>query len=111
MRRIAAKRAVAAAAGAGLCLAACTESRMAIQPDFGQAVRQDVAAQIADPDARYAGKPAGGADAERVALAQGRYAKGRVIKPTTIATSTVSAGGDDNGGGGGGSGSGGGGGQ
>ena len=98
MRPIAAKLAVVAVVGAGLWLAACTESQLAISPDFGQAVKQDAAAQISDPDARYAGKPVGGSDGQRVALAQSRYAKDQVIRPASTSTSTVVSGGGDGGG-------------
>jgi hypothetical protein len=71
---------------------------MRISPDFGTAVQQDVAAQIADPDARYAGTPAPGSDGTRVGLAQGRYQTDTVIQPsTTTASGASSIGRADNG--------------
>jgi hypothetical protein len=85
-------------------------SQTRLSPDYGVAVRQDVTAQIADPDARYTGVPQPGSAAERVSLAQRRYASDRVIQPASTSTSSVSGGGGENGGGGGGNGGGGGGG-
>ena len=94
--------AVAATVGAGLLLASCEESHLRLSPDFGVAVRQDVAGQIADPDARYAGVPAPASDGSRVGLAQARYKADRVIQPASTSTSQVSAGGGGGSGGGGG---------
>ena len=51
-------------------LSGCTQSALRISPDFGNAVHQDMAAQIADPDARYEGTPAPGSNGARVGLAQ-----------------------------------------
>jgi hypothetical protein len=74
---------------APLMLSACTQSTIRMQPDFGVAVRQDIAAQITDPDAHYAGTPApGGADGSRVSLAQSRYQTDLVIPPATTSTQT-----------------------
>jgi hypothetical protein len=50
-------------------------------------VRTDVAAQTADPNARYVGYPAPGYDGRRTALAEKRYETGKVIKPTVSSTS------------------------
>ena len=86
---------------AGFGLSACTQSEIRLSPDFGQAVRQDVAAQIADPDAHYSGTPAPGTDGSRVGLAQQRYGKDEVIQPSsTTASSAGSIGRADNGAGG-----------
>jgi hypothetical protein len=86
---------------AGLSLSACAQSHLRLSPDFGQAVRQDEVAQIADPDAHYKGLPAPGSDGQRVGLAQTRYQKNDVIKPsTTTASSSGSIGNADNGSGG-----------
>ncbi len=86
---------------AGLSLSACSQSTLRLSPDFGQAVRQDIAAQIADPDAHYKGVPAPGSDGMRVDLAQTRYQKNDVIQPsTTTASSGASIGNADNGSGG-----------
>jgi hypothetical protein len=93
---------LALAAGAVLGLSACTYSELRISPDFGDAVREDVAAQIADPDAHYAGVPAPGAsNGARVGLAQTRYEKNQVVQPSsTTASSMASIGNAENGNGG-----------
>lgn len=69
---------------AGLMLAGCTQSALRLNDDFGRAVRADVAAQIADPDAHYAGAPAPGSNGARVGLAQKRYETNKVIPPATV---------------------------
>src|SRR5690349_441209 len=84
-------------------LSAC-QSSMRISPDFGSALRQDVAAQIADPDAHYEGQPAPGSASARVDLAQKRYNANQVIQPTSTPASSKTLGGIDNGAGGGGGG-------
>jgi hypothetical protein len=56
-------------------------------PDFGNAVRADQAAQIANPNAHYAGYPQPGYDGKRTALAEKRYEAGKVIKPQVSSTS------------------------
>ena len=98
------------AALAILCLgslSACAESSLRLDPDFGKALHQDLAAQIADPDAHYAGTPSPGSAGTRVGLAQKRYDTNQVIQPsTTTASSARSIGNADNGGGGGGAGAG-----
>jgi hypothetical protein len=79
-------------------LAGCNQSSLRISPDFGNAVMQDTAAQIADPDAHYAGTPAPGSDGGRVGLAQQRYHDNAVTQPsTTTASSGASIGRADNG--------------
>lgn len=95
-----------------LCLAAallasgCTESQLRLNPDFGVAVRQDAAAQIANPHPRYVGYPLPGSDGSRAALAEKRYTTGKVIPPasSTIGSKVIGAessgtGGGDEGGG------------
>ena len=84
-----------------LGLSGCVRSELRISPDFGSAVTQDTAAQIADPDAHYTGDPSPGTNGARVAAAQHRYETGKVIQPSTIgASSSSSATGFDNGSGG-----------
>lgn len=84
-------------------LSACTQSALRISPDFGNALRQDVAAQIADPDAHYEGVPAPGSASARVGLAQRRYNANQVVQPaTTTASSRTLGGAMENGVGGGG---------
>ena len=75
-------------------LGGCVESQVRISPDYGVAVRQDVTAQIADPDARYAGTAPPGYSGERVSLAQRRYATGRALEPaaTGVGSSAISSG-------------------
>jgi hypothetical protein len=84
---------------AAIGLSACAQSEIRISPDFGDAVRADMAAQIADPDAHYTGTPAPGAsDGARIGLAQTRYEKNQVIQPSsTTASSAASIGNADNG--------------
>jgi hypothetical protein len=82
----------------GMTLSACTQSALRMQPDFGNALRQDIAAQIADPDARYEGTPAPGSSGPRVGLAQKRYDTNQVIPPSSVtASSKGSIGNADNG--------------
>ena len=76
---------------AALGLSACSQSELRLSPDFGAAERQDMAAQIADPDARYVGTPAPGASGARVGLAQRRYDANQVIQPVLATTSTAVA--------------------
>jgi hypothetical protein len=94
---------VRAALVMAICLApalsACTQSSLRISPDFGSALRQDVAAQIADPDAHYEGVPAPGSASARVDLAQKRYNNNQVIEPASKTASSQSLGEIQNGGG------------
>src|SRR5258708_4629412 len=82
----------------GMALSACTQSSLRMNPDFGNAVHQDIAAQIADPDARYEGVIAPGSDGARVELAQKRYQANQVIPPSAVtASGSASIGSADNG--------------
>jgi hypothetical protein len=103
-RRMMTTRTARAALVLAICLtpalSACTQSALRISPDFGNAVRQDVAAQIADPDAHYEGLPAPGSASARVDLAQKRYNANQVIQPASATASSKTSGGIDNGGGG-----------
>ncbi len=74
--------------GAALALSGCVQTHLG--QDFGVAIHQDIAAQVADPDAHYVGSPAPGSDGSRVALAQDRYQKGKVTPPVATA-STIGA--------------------
>jgi hypothetical protein len=67
-------------------LAGCATAPEHLSADYGQALKQDIAAQIADPDAVYAGDPAPGSDGSRVGLAQARYKTGTVIAPVAVAS-------------------------
>jgi hypothetical protein len=81
----------------GPALSACQQSSLRLNPDFGSALHQDLAAQIADPDAHYEGTPTPGSAGTRVGLAQKRYNNGQVIQPTTTTASSRTMGGSDNG--------------
>ncbi|HVZ92365.1 MAG TPA: hypothetical protein VG843_11995 [Rhizomicrobium sp.] len=72
---------------AGAVLGGCTQSVTSLSPDFGVALRQDIAAQIADPDAHYRGDPAPASNGARTSLSQSRYLKGQVIEPTSLSAS------------------------
>ena len=85
--------AVTALAALAASLAGCAVSRVHLGDDYGRAVRQDLMAQVADPDAKYIGIPEAGANGSRVGLAQDRYVTGDVLEPAATSTSTVSAGG------------------
>ncbi|HEY3696563.1 hypothetical protein [Phenylobacterium sp.] len=85
------KAAALAAAIAGLGLTGCAAQHLS--PDFGVAVRQDLAAQVADPDARYTGDPAPGSSGARVGLAQKRYQSGTVIAPVAASAASDIGGG------------------
>jgi hypothetical protein len=101
MLKIAARSlAVVGLCGAAASLSACAVSRMHLSDDSGVAVRQDIVAQVADPDAMYKGLPAPGAQGLRVDAAQGRYDSGQVIEPASTSTSTVRVGGGQGGNGG-----------
>lgn len=80
-------------------VAGCSESRLHISNEFGQSVRQDVAAQVAEPDAAYKGTPDPGSDGARVGLAQERYGRNEVIKPVSASTSSAGKTGGEGGGG------------
>jgi hypothetical protein len=83
--------------GAGIALSACTESRLRLSDDYGVAVRQNEAAQVANPDARYEGVPAPGSNGRRVVSSVERYEKGQVIQPATTSTQNVVTGGQSGG--------------
>ena len=68
-----------------------------LSPSFGVALKQDLVAQIADPDVRYGAAP--DADGARTALAQDRYRTGKVIEPSGSGASKVGADAEDTGGG------------
>jgi hypothetical protein len=97
---------IAAALGLCACAQNPAQSEMRMSPDFGDAVHENLAAQIADPDAHYAGTLAPGAsDGARIDLAQTRYQQNQVIQPSsTTASSQRSIGNADNGSGGAGAG-------
>ena len=75
-----------------LGLSGCIQSKLTLSPDFGSAIKQDVRAQVADPDAHYAGVPSPGAEGRRAALAQQRYQTDQVIQPYQLNASSQSSG-------------------
>jgi type IV pilus biogenesis protein CpaD/CtpE len=81
--------AAAALAASGGGLAGCTDARKDLSPDFGVALRSNLAAQIADPEARYEGVLQPGGDGARAALAATRYGKNQVIQPAQASTSSI----------------------
>jgi hypothetical protein len=91
IKAIDATRARLAVCLAVLGLSGCTQSTLRMAPEFGAAVRQDEAAQIADPDARYTGTPAPGSKGQRVGLAQKRYDTNQVVQPLDIGASNAGA--------------------
>jgi hypothetical protein len=83
-RRLAALAAVMAAA---LTAAGCAQSDLRLGPDYGVAIRQDMAAQIADPDAQYAGVPAPASNGQLSSAAVTRYNTGKTTRPIPATTS------------------------
>ena len=79
-------------------LSACTQTQLRMDPEFGDAITADIAAQIAYPDAHYSHDLQPGYDGARAALAQKRYQSNQVIQPSSItASSSSSVGNIDNG--------------
>lgn len=81
--------AAAALAASGAALAGCADARKDLSPDFGVALRTNLAAQKADPGARYEGVLQPGGDGVRAALAATRYGKNQVIQPVQASTSSI----------------------
>ena len=77
---------LAAATGASALLAGCIDARTPMQPDFGRAVHSMIAAQTADPEARYRRDVEPAANGDRAFTASDRYEKGAVIQPTIEST-------------------------
>ena len=83
---------LAALAGLGIVMSACADTKalnrdMQDADDFGHAVREDLAAQIVNPEPTWKGPlpPSSGA---RAALAQNLYRKDTVKTPITPSTQT-----------------------
>ncbi len=80
----------ALAAATALALGGCATQHLG--SDFGQAVRQSIAQQVANPDAKYVGAIAPGSNGARVGAAQDRYVKGKVIAPSNqVAATSIAA--------------------
>lgn len=85
---------IALAAG----LSACAMNDKPMDPNFGLAVKQNLNAQVADPDARYARVTEPASDGMRTSGAQKRYQEGKVIPPTNVSTTTIQISGGSGGG-------------
>lgn len=59
-----------------------------LDPHFGEAQSRNIAVQVVNPDAAAA-NPDIAMDGQRAALAQSRYVKGKVIKPSDVSTGLV----------------------
>lgn len=83
---------------AGLATAGC-----ATDAGLGNAVRQNIAAQVIDPDPQHRGTPMEAGSGDRAALAMRRYRQGRVLEPKpTGGAQPFQVGGQGSGAGGGG---------
>jgi type IV pilus biogenesis protein CpaD/CtpE len=78
---------------AALGLSGCVQATT-VNPDFGVALRQNIAAQVADPAPRYDRTAPPASDGPRTALAQQRYEKGQVIQPDVQGTTTIRSSGE-----------------
>lgn len=74
---------------AALALGGCVSAQGNLAPDYGQSVKQNLAAQVADPDASYRRDAPPAAGGARTNLAQDRYNKGKVLQPAGGAASRV----------------------
>lgn len=83
-------RSIVVVSAAAALLGGCVQAS-SLDRDFGRSLRENTAAQIADPDARYKGDPDPGSNGSRVALAQQRYITGKVIKPITASASAIAS--------------------
>ena len=72
-----------------VALSGCADARRDLSPGFGATVRANLAAQIADPEARYDRVRQPGDDGVRAALAASRYGKNQVVQPAQAATSSI----------------------
>ena len=75
---------------AGGLLAGCAQTKLRLNDDFGQAVNQDLAAQIADPDASWKGPPPP-SDGAHAYLMTRRYQTDTVTQPQALSSSSVQA--------------------
>ena len=92
----------AAIAGFALALSGCAESRLRLSDDYGHAVRENIIAQVADPDAHYKGVPAPGSNGQRGKPSRRRGTTTMLLSGRrSTATSTAGTAGGGGGGGGG----------
>jgi len=90
-------------AGAALLLAACAtepqkDATDAQYKDFGRSVREDIAAQIADPDPVWKNQPPPPSDGMRSVKAVTRYQSDSVRKANAASTQTAVGASTDTGG-------------
>jgi hypothetical protein len=64
---------------AGLALAACTDPHQPLSADFGNAVNNNIAAQVVNPNPALAGS--NDTDGQRAGSAMNRYQTNRVYQP------------------------------
>lgn len=87
---------LAALTGMGAFLAGCADEkafdRQFSSLDLTSAVHEDMAAQIADPDARYKGPPPP-SNGPRAQVAHDKYKQDKVTPPNTESTRSVGGGG------------------
>src|SRR5271170_7345877 len=75
-----------------IVLSGCAQTRLREQDDFGQALSQDLAAQIANPDAGRDAGPPPPSNGARADLALERYRQDNVTQPSTVGASGSAAG-------------------
>lgn len=73
---------------AAAALGGCA-SQHTLSEDFGRALRENMLAQIADPEPPWANRPPPPADGARSGLAMERYRTGKTIKPKPAKASDV----------------------
>jgi outer membrane murein-binding lipoprotein Lpp len=83
---------IGATVAAASLLAGCLSPQHGLEPDFGRATRNNIAAQVADPEPRYARKVEPAANGVRSVTASQRYERGQVTPPVVQSTSSVAAG-------------------
>jgi len=88
--------AIGLALGAAAALSGCSTTNKQASVEYttmGEALRQTMAAQVVDPDPRYA-EPDPAGSAEKAAQAVERYRKGTVRKPERVRSSGTGSGGN-----------------
>jgi len=79
----------AAALTLALTLGGCVSAQGNLSPDYGLSVKQNIAAQVADPDARYRRDAPPASSGPRTAVTQKRYDRGEVLVPVTAGASSI----------------------
>lgn len=97
------KKTMLFAAACLIPLAACTTANQdegVPAPHLGEAVKRNIAAQVVNPDAPLADEGPQTMDGRRAALAQERYATGKVVQPEDTSVTQLQQNNGSNGGGG-----------